>query len=128
MNQLYGLFRFFDLFLPWLAEAVLYAFVVPTVVGSEPLTATARILVVLVVGIVGSYYDRRLWQARSGSELGDKPSVQAGQVIIPVVFYLFGGWLFGLVVSIEILKLLFAAVMISVTKYLIFELQFMSSK
>lgn len=128
VNQLHNGFRFLYFFLPWLAEALGYALIVPLVVGSGPFTISARAIVFLVVVIVGSYSDRRLWQSHGRLNQADKPSLQAGQVIIPILFYLFGGWIFSLVASVELGKLLFVAVIISVAKYLISELQSMSAK
>lgn len=126
MNQLYSAVRLFYVFMPWLVEACGYALILPLVVGAEPFTITARVLVFLVVLIVGSYYDRRLWLSQRNSN--DKPTVQAGQVIIPILFYLFGGWMFGLVASVELGKILVVAIIISVTKYWLSELQSISAK
>lgn len=123
MRSFFTLSRLVYVFTPWLAEASAFSLVVPLVLGAEPFTPSIRALVFLVVLIVGSYYDRKLWQSYSDAAPRKKPALQAGQVIFPVLFYLLAGFVFNLVVVMTLPKLLVVAVIISVAKYLIFELQ-----
>ncbi len=124
MLPLYHALRFIYIFTPWLVEASAYALLVPFVVGPEPFTGQSRILVFTVVLIVGSYYDRKLWQAHTNARAEKKPSLQGGQVVFPVLFYLLAGLVFNLVSLLALPKLLVVAIIISIAKYLWFEIQF----
>jgi hypothetical protein len=96
MNFFFNLARFFYLMVPWLLEACGFSFVLPLVVSPEAFTALSRTLVFVVVLIIGSYYDRRLWQSH-GENFQSKPTLQVKQILLPVLFYLVAGFVFSLV-------------------------------
>jgi hypothetical protein len=131
MAALEKLVRFLFLSLPWLVEASCYAVVVPFFLGLELISPGTRGLAFLCILIVGSYSDRKIWQSYTRVAIegrASRPVAKLEQALPPIMFSAVASFLFNLLSFAALPKLIIIATVISVAKYLLFELQWMSLK